>query len=206
MPRSKRTDTTNNVHNGVRKLSKKVSKKGLKNKKKKEKSHNSSTEEMMDLINSDKNTYTGMMNHQGTMNQGQQNIDPLMINHFVQTDSNGNLIGTNKIGELLGGVAQLNSGVQQYVPPNMSNQQMMSPTMPQMNNPMMQQMNNSMMQQMNNPMMQQMNNPMQQMQQMPQMMSPTMQQMNNHMPQMPNQTHQLHNLAGLSKISQLINN
>ena len=75
MPRSKTTESRNNIHKGVRKLSKKASKKGSKNKKK---NYNTSTEDMLDILNSDKNVYTGNsnMNQQqvAMMNQFQQNV------------------------------------------------------------------------------------------------------------------------------------
>ena len=117
MPRSKTTESRNNIHKGVRKLSKKTSKKGSKNKKR---DNNTTTEDMLEILNSDKNMYTGnnTMNPQqmAMMKQYQNNVDPFMVDYAVQTDANGNMFNTNKIGALLGGVAQINSNTQ-YIPP-----------------------------------------------------------------------------------------
>lgn len=178
MPRSKTTESRNNIHKGVRKLSKKTSKKGSKNKKR---DNNTTTEDMLEILNSDKNMYTGnnTMNPQqmAMMKQYQNNVDPFMVDYAVQTDANGNMFNTNKIGALLGGIAQINSNTQ-YVPPmNLvdsvvpptNNMQMganeltsriaLSPMgmMPEMNQQMMPQMNQQMMPEMNYQMMPQMN-------------------------------------------------
>jgi len=119
MPRSKTTESRNS-YKGVRKLSKKTSKKASKKgSSKKVKNINTTTEDMLDILNSDDNIYTGKVNTNNNMNpqlqQYQQNIDPYLVYETVQTDPQGNMTGTNKIGSLLG-IAQLNN-TSQYVPP-----------------------------------------------------------------------------------------
>ena len=60
----------------------------------------------LDIMNQQQENY---------LKQFQQNVDPFLVYDAVQTDGQGNMINTNKIGSLLG-VAQLNNP-SQYVPP-----------------------------------------------------------------------------------------
>jgi hypothetical protein len=172
----KTTKSRNNVHKGVRKLSKKTSKKESKKTSKKESKKtskkgyknkkNSETwyKDMLDIINSDDNKYTGntMNPQQMTMNsqyQNPNNIDPFMLDYTVPTDANGYIINKNKISEVLGYVSQINPGQSQYVKPNLTDNYVnsnnmsmgtkefttkittMSPTLqPMMSQPMSQQM------------------------------------------------------------------
>ena len=221
MPRSKTTESRNNIHKGVRTLSKKVSKKGSK-----KKNYNTTTEEMLEILNSEQDMHTNM--HTGNpkmtsqqanyLNQYQQNVDPFLVTDAVQTDANGNMINTNKIGALLGGVAQINSNYEYTRPMNLNNnmsfgvqeQHSMSQqnAMPQFNNQLMDimspQMNNMMPQQMNNMMPQQMNNTIPQFNN--QLMDMMPQQMNNTMPQQINQNVSnsfIKNIAALSSIPRI---
>ena len=152
MPKSKTFEFVNNIHKGVRKLSKKNSlkstkinkknnikstkinkKNSIKSTKVNKKNNNTTTEEMLNILNSDDNTHTQNTYTGNTKINLQQNIDkekydPLFINEFVQTDDNGNIINTNKIGALLGGISQSNT-ISQYIP-----QQNFNNTTPFMNN------------------------------------------------------------------------
>jgi len=157
MPKSKTIESRNNIYKGIRKLSKKISKKLSK---KVSKNNISTTEEMRNILNSDNNIHMEnsklqpqqmqpqqmqpqQMQQMQMMDQYQKNIDPYMVDFAVPTDTNGNMFNTNKIGALLGGIAQLNSNAH-YVPQmnNMPQQmeQMMSQQMEQMMPQQMEQM------------------------------------------------------------------
>jgi hypothetical protein len=212
MPRSKTTETRNNVHKGVRKLSKKTSKKGSKNNKN-NKNINTTTEEMLDILNSDNNVHNGNNIYTNKVppqyQQYQQNVDPYMINYAVPTDANGNMFNTNKIGSLLGGVAQINSSAQ-YVPPMDLNLTEMGPSnnMPMDSNQLnsMSFMGNMMPQMDQNMIMPQMDQNMMMPQMQQNMMMPQMQQ-NMMMPQMQQnmmpQAMDLKNIAALSTIPRI---
>lgn len=209
MPRSKTTESRNNVHKGVRKLSKKTSKKGSKSKSKKTNYNNSTTEEMLSILNSDNNVYNGYKTQQlnPQLQQYQTNVDPMNVVEAPLTNSNGNMYNINKIGALLGGVAQLNN-TQQYVPPidmsyspvnnNMSygiaetsSKMMIAPNMPQMMPQVMPEQMHQNMYHNNNIMgMEQ-----QYQQQMPQMMPEQMQPFNNSL---------IKNMAALNSIPKFV--
>ena len=111
---------------GTRKISKKNSKKNSKKTSKKNKSKmNTSTEEMMDILNSDNNHTNLMQNPQMQQMQNPQmqqqmqqqmqmhqtyneNVDPLLVNQFVNTNEQGQIINSNNRFEQLLGLAQLN--------------------------------------------------------------------------------------------------
>jgi hypothetical protein len=166
MPRTKTSEIRNNVYKGFRKLSKI-------NSIKTQNTQISTTEEFLDILNSENNNHNGdyttapiattELNYE---NKSKQDIDPFFVTDVAQTDINGKIINTNRIGSLLGGIAQIDSGLG-YIPPmdlndtinNSSNNMPLgveeltsritiSPSMPQYN--MMPQMNNMMPQQMNN--------------------------------------------------------
>ena len=228
MPRTKTSEIRNNVYKGFRKLSKI-------NSIKTQNTQISTTEEFLDILNSENNNHNGdyttapiapiattELNYE---NKSKQDIDPFFVTDVAQTDINGKIINTNRIGSLLGGIAQIDSGLG-YIPPmdlndtinNSSNNMPLgveeltsritiSPSMPQYN--MMPQMNN-MMPQMNN-MMPPMNNMMPPMNNMmPQMNNMMPQQMNNMiqekmmdmMPQKMN-TSFIKNIAAINNISRI---
>jgi len=102
---------------GTRKISKKNSKKNSKKTSKKNKSKiNTSTEEMMDILNSDNHTNQMQPQMQNPQMQQQmqmyktynENVDPLMVNQFVSTNEQGQIINSNNRFEQLLGLAQLN--------------------------------------------------------------------------------------------------
>jgi hypothetical protein len=171
MPRSKTTESRN-TFTGVRKLSKKIIKKG-------NKENNTTTEEMLDILDSDTN-YKGMKQPaqqpmQQPMQQPLDDIDPLMVSNFVPTNEQGQINNLNKIGELLG-MSQIGNPVlltdstiqnpmtEQYNPlaQQLMNQQMPQQMPQQMNQQMPQQMNQQMAPQMTPQMTQFMGQPMSQ--------------------------------------------
>jgi len=221
MPRTKTSEIRNNVYKGIRKLSKI-------NSIKTQNTQISTTEEFLDILNSENNNHNGDYTTAPTAsiattelnyeNKSKQDIDPFFVTDVAQTDINGKIINTNRIGSLLGGIAQIDSGLG-YIPPmdlndtinNSSNNMPLgveeltsritiSPSMPQYN--MMPQMNN-MMPQMNN-MMPQMNNMMPQMNNMmPQQMNNMIQEkMMDIMPQKMN-TSFIKNIAAINNISRI---
>jgi len=207
MTRSKTTESRNS-YKGVRKLSKKASKKGSNKGSRKKKNNNNTTEEMLNILSSDENVYTGRKVLNNTQDN---NVDPYMIQDNVPTDQQGNRNHINSIGSLLGGIAQLNTNTQ-YVPPDLSSiqnklastmmpQQMIDQDMPQMMSQMPQMMGQmpQMMGQMPQQMMGQM--PQQMMGQMPQQMMG-----GQDMPEMPQQMQQqmLKNIASLNTVQRLV--
>jgi len=140
-----------NSYSSIRKLSKNVSKKSLKKKSSNKKSSNHKgkkkntdsemTAEFKAILNSDdKTSYKGLNNNlnqqnnnlnQQNNNLNQRNIDPLLVTDYVKTDSNGNMFNTNKIGTLLGGIAQLNT-TSNYMPSSINNK--INQPMDQLNN------------------------------------------------------------------------
>jgi len=206
MPRSKTTESRN-TFTGVRKLSKKIIKKG-------NKENNTTTEEMLDILDSDTN-YKGMQKPmqqlmQQPMQQPLDDIDPLMVSNFVPTNEQGQINNLNKIGELLG-VTQIGNQVlltdstiqnpmtEQYNP---LAQQLMNQQMPQQ---MTQQMPQQMPQQMTQQMPQQMTKQMapQMTQQMPQQMTPQMTQFMGQPMVQDSFIDNIKNLSGLYKIPKL---
>jgi hypothetical protein len=222
MPKTKTTDMRNNVYKGIRKLSKI-------NSIKTQNTQITTTEEMLDILNSVNDVHMGENNvHNGDYkiapkefnyeNQSKHDIDPFFVTDVAQTDTNGKIIKTNRIASLLGGIAQINSGLE-YIPPmdlndtinNFSNNMPLgveelttritiSPSMPQ-HNMMPQQMNYMMPEMMNHMMPQQMNHimPQQMNHMMPEMMNMKQEHM---MPQKMN-TSFIKNIAALNNISRI---
>ena len=217
-------NSTKNVFTGTRKLStnKKTSKKSLKKNSKKlskNSKHSRSSEEIMDILNSDTNTnFRGKTPSKPKNN----NYDPMIVNTFVPTDANGKIQGINSIGNLLGGLAEVGEipslvpNDNTYTPDNneynLSEMSMMSNQLPQFQGaPQMQyspyapQMQ---MPQMQMPQMQQMHqlNQMHQMHQMNQMQAPQMQVPQMQVPQMqanqfnPSIFKNLSQLGGVTKL------
>jgi hypothetical protein len=146
MPSLKTTESRNS-YKGIRKLSKKSSKKGSKSSKKNKSQDDNTTEEMMDILNSDNNnSYTGKnhlkkstkvqpyqnqyQNQNQYKNQNQEH-DPLLVSNFVPTDNNGNIVfnSNNKIASLLGGIPQINNIQQIGAPIDTSLESEMNPQM-----------------------------------------------------------------------------
>jgi hypothetical protein len=178
MPSLKTTESRNS-YKGVRKLSKKTSKKGSKTNKKNKNTDDNTTEEMMDILNSDTNkSYTGKKH----ANQAQKNeeYDPLLVSN----------IGINKTSRIASLLGHIGNDIQQLggppIDPNERDTEMPEPMPSHMMGQMPHQMPQHMMGQMPHQMMSQLSQQMmgQMPQQMPQQMAQQMpQQMSHQMPQ-----------------------